>query len=168
MEIIRSVLDSLGFDPVVFGSQVILFYLMHLLLKPILYRPLESSRSQRDALTMGKVEEAEQINRRAQVLKENYEEEIRLARLAAQATVAKARAEAEADRARRLAAANEEAQAMLSSAREEIHRQRLQAEAELDREVEGLSMSVASRLLKTMASPPQSQRVLERLREVAP
>ncbi len=167
MEIIHSVLQSLGFDPVVFGSQVVLFYVMHLLLKVILYRPLEESRHRRDALTMGRVEEAEEINRQALALKETYEDEIRLARLAAQASVQKARSEAEAARVARLATARVEAESLVRSAQDEILGERTRAEAELDQQVAALSMAVAGRLVETMAGPAQRERVLERLREAS-
>jgi F-type H+-transporting ATPase subunit b len=167
MEIIHSVLNSLGFDPVVFGSQVFLFYLMHLLLKVILYRPLEESRNRRDALTMGRVEEAEQINRQALALKENYEDEIRRARQAAQAAVQQARSQAEADRVARLAAARAEAESLVRTAHDEILGERTRAEAELDQQVAELSMAVAGRLVETMAGPAQRARVLERLREAS-
>jgi F-type H+-transporting ATPase subunit b len=158
MEIIHSVLHSLGFDPVVFGSQVLLFYVMHLLLQGVLYRPLEQSRNRRDALTMGRVEEAERINRQALALKENYEDEIRQARQAAQAAVQQARSQAEAARVARLAAARAEAESL---------GERTRAEAELDQRVPELSMAVAGRLVETMAGPAQRERVLERLREAS-
>jgi len=167
MEIIYSVLNSLGFDPVVFGSQVVLFYLMHLLLKVILYRPLEDSRNRRDAFTMGRVEEAEQINRQALALKETYEDGIRLARLAAQASVQQARAKAESARAASLAAARVEAESLVRAGQDQILGERTRAEAELDQEVAALSMAVASRLVETMTGPGQRGRVLERLREAS-
>jgi F-type H+-transporting ATPase subunit b len=167
MEIIRSVLHNLGFDPVVFGSQVFLFYVMHLLLQRILYRPLEQSRNQREALTMGRVEEAERINQQALALKENYEDEIRRARQAAQAAVQQARSQAEADRVARLAAARAEAEALLRTAQDEILDERTRAEAELNQQVTELSMAVAGRLVETMAGPAQRERVLKRLREAS-
>ncbi|NMA26143.1 MAG: ATP synthase F0 subunit B [Burkholderiales bacterium] len=167
MEIIHSVLHSLGFDPVVFGSQVLLFYVMHLLLQRILYRPLEHSRDQREALTMGRVDEAERINQQALALKENYEDEIRRARQAAQAAVQQARSQAEADRVARLAAARAEAEALLRTAKEEILGERTRAEAELNQQVAELSMAVAGRLVETMAGPAQRERVLKRLREAS-
>lgn len=167
MEIIHSVLHNLGFDPVVFGSQVLLFYVMHLLLQGVLYRPLEQSRNRRDALTMGRVEEAERINRQALALKENYEDEIRQARQAAQAAVQQARSQAEAARVARLAAARAEAESLVRAAHDEILGERTRAEAELDQRVPELSMAVAGRLVETMAGPAQRERVLGRLREAS-
>jgi F-type H+-transporting ATPase subunit b len=165
MEVINSVLDSLGFDPIMFGAQVALFYCMHLLLTPILYRPLEKARSERDALTVGRVREAEQINREALALKAAYEDALLQARQAAQGEVQRARAEAEAAGQVRLEAARREAEAQLRAAHQEISQERARAEADLDQQVQGLSLAVAGRLVRTLASEGQGQRVVERLRE---
>ncbi len=165
MEIIHSVLQSLGFDPVSFGLQVLLFYGMHLLLTPILYRPLERSRNERDALTVGRVREADQVNREALTLKARYEEEIRQARQAAQALVQQARSEAEVARMARLDEARSQAEALRQAAHQEIAAERAGAEAALGGQVAGLSLAVASRLVRDLAGEAQHGRVLERLRE---
>lgn len=167
MEVISSVLHSLGFDPVVFGSQLVLFYVMHLVLTPILYRPLEKVRNERDALTLGKIHEAERINDEALALKSRYEAEIRAARQAAQATVSGAKAEAEAARMERLEAARTESEAVIQAAHQEIADERARAETELQGKVGGLSLAVASRLVETSASAAQRERITTRLREAS-
>jgi len=165
MEIIHSVLESLGFDPISFGLQVLLFYGMHLLLTPILYRPLERSRNERDALTVGRVQEADRVNREALALKAAYEEEIRQARLAAQTLVQQARTEAEAARMARLDEARSQAEALRQAAHQEIAAERAGAEAALGGQVADLSLAVASRLVRDLAGEAQQRRVLERIRE---
>lgn len=167
MEIISSVLNSLGFDPVIFGSQIVLFYVMHLVLTPILYRPLEKVRNERDALTLGKIHEAERINNEALALKARYEAEIRTARQAAQATVSAAKAEAEAARMARLESARAESEAVIQAAQQEIANERARAEAELQGKVGDLSLAVASRLVETSASEAQRARITTRLREAS-
>jgi len=165
MEIIHSVLESLGFDPISFGLQVLLFYGMHLLLTPILYRPLERSRNERDALTVGRVQEADRVNREALALKAAYEEEIRQARLAAQTLVQQARTEADAARMARLDEARSQAEALRQAAHQEIAAERAGAEAALGGQVADLSLAVASRLVRDLAGEAQQRRVLERIRE---
>lgn len=167
MEIVRSVLDSLGFDPVIFASQIVLFYAMHLVLTPVLYRPMEKARNDRDALTLGRVHDADRINREALALKARYEAEIRQARQAAQAGVDRARAEAEAARVTRLEAARAEADAVIRAAHEEIAGERSRAEGELQARVPDLSLAVASRLVETLATDAQRERVVARLREAS-
>jgi len=165
MEIIHSVLESLGFDPISFGLQVLLFYGMHLLLTPILYRPLERSRNERDALTVGRVQEADRVNREDLALKAAYEEEIRQARLAAQTLVQQARTEAEAARMARLEEARSQAEALRRAAHQEIAAEGAGAEAALSGQVTELSLAVASRLVRELAGEAQHRRVLERFRE---
>lgn len=167
MEIVRSVLDSLGFDPPIFLAQIVLFYCMHLVLTPLLYRPLERARNERDGLTMGRVHEAERINREALALKARYEAEIRQARQAAALLVQQAKAEAEEARMTRMDQARTESEAVIRAAQAEISAERTRAEAELQGQVQDLSLAVASRLVETMASDAQRSRVVERLREAS-
>lgn len=167
MDIVRSVLGALYFDPVVFLSQLVLFYVMHLLLTPILYKPLQRVRVEREALTGGKVKEAERLNALALELKAKYESGLKAAKSKAVATVAAARQEAEAARMTRLEEARTAAEAVIDKAQREVARERAEALASLQKEVPKMAVATALRLLGSTCSEEHNARVARRIREAS-
>ena len=56
MDTIYALLDSMHAEPCIIFAQVILFYIFHLLMTQIIYKPLAAVRKKRRAETVAKVE----------------------------------------------------------------------------------------------------------------
>lgn len=167
MEIILSVLNGLGFDPVVFVSQLVLFYVMHSLLKPILYRPLEQARLEREALTSGRIEEAELLNNRALELKAHYEAELRATHKEAAGIVAAARKAAEEQRTQVLDSAREQAEKFVQEKQAEVAAEKQLAQVQLQATVPELGRLTALKLANSLLSGEHRERVAKQLKEAS-
>lgn len=166
MEIVRTVLGELHFDSTIFFTQLALFYIMHLLLKPILYTPLEKSRDERDALTGGRIDEAERINNQALEIKQSCEETLRKARQEALERVQEAGRTADAERVKKLEAARAEAEGLINAAQQQVKDEKLAAEKELTGNLPILAHNVAERLFVGLATGDARTKAIKRLKEV--
>ncbi|MCE7869263.1 hypothetical protein DYH09_02680, partial [bacterium CPR1] len=84
MDVIWSVLQSLKFDPYLFGFQFVAFFVFHYSLKALIYGPLLKVRQERDGKVGGRIKEAEAIAAAARKLKTDYDAAIHAAKLEAQ------------------------------------------------------------------------------------
>lgn len=165
MDILRSALDSLGFDAAVFWSQFALFFLLHGLLWQVLYKPLGQARSERRARTEGILAEAEKINAEALELKRQWESAVAEARRQAREFLANSRRQAEKERAERVARGREEARRLLEETRASIAADRERVAADLESRVKELSVAIATRLVGSWLRDGGRERVLARIRE---
>lgn len=167
MDIVRSVLDNLHFDAAVFFAQLALFYTLHLLLTPILYKPLAKAQRERSALTSERIDEAERINAQALKLKNQYEQAIRQTQKEALAITQTARQKADADRQAVLDAARNEANEIIKKARADMAKERQDAQKELTAELPSLAQAVAVKIAKALISGEVSERYIKRMRGVS-
>ena len=167
MDIIRSVLDNLGFDAAVFCSQLVLFYILHLLLTPLIYKPLEKVRRERESLTDERVREAQQFKNKAAKLKAQYEQAIHETQNATLAITQKAHQEAEASRQAVLDAARNEANSIIADTRAEMAKDRRLARQTLEAEVPALAKAVACKLAQAFTSGEVGEQFLKRLRSIS-
>ncbi len=157
MEVVRSVLSNLGFDPAIFLSQLALFYILHILLSAILYQPMEKARSDREAVTSERVAEAERLNSQAMELKRSYEERIGKAKQDALAITQKARREAESARLKRLEAARDEANKVIETTRATLAEERQVARLKLKADIPVLSTQVAKKIINLSVEPEMAE-----------
>lgn len=167
MEIVLSIMNQLGFDPAVFASVVAIFYVMHLALKAIIYKPIQKARAKRDLLTSGKVEEAERMNKEALELKSRYDAEIKSCRKAAQERVNEARREAEAERMKRLELARAEAEVIINQSHDDVAKDTATAKSELEITVPALAQSIAVKIARGLLSEDKRAAVEARIKEAA-
>lgn len=164
MDIVRSVLNNLGFDAAVFLAQLALFYTLHMLLTPLLYRPLERAFKKRDSLTDGRVKEAQRYKDQAAKLKAVYEQAIRETQKQTLEITQTAQKEAEAARQKVLDTARSEANAIIEKTRAEMAGERLEAQKALEYEVPGLAKAVACKLAQAFTAGEVGEQFVKRLR----
>ncbi|MEW6277309.1 MAG: F0F1 ATP synthase subunit B [Candidatus Eremiobacterota bacterium] len=164
MELLSSVLETLHFDPILFGFQFCSFFVLHFLLKVIIYDPLMAARRERDQKIGGKLQEAESLAAQARAVKDRYDEAIHQARLEAQQLLQTATREAEQEKAVKVAGAREEARQVVEEAEAGIQRQREEALKELEGDIKSLSTSIVERLLDKTLEASARDRVLTRVR----
>ncbi|MBQ7568124.1 hypothetical protein IJT17_04890 [bacterium] len=164
MDIVRSVLNNLGFDAAVFLAQLALFYAMHLLLKPILYRPLENAFKQRASMTDDRVSEAQRFKDKAAALKAQYEQAIRETQSETLAITQAATKEAEAARQAELETARNTANGIIEKTRAELVQERREAQQTLEAEVPTLARAVAVKLAQAFTSGEIGEKFIKRVR----
>ncbi|MGM9991496.1 MAG: ATP synthase F0 subunit B [Candidatus Bruticola sp.] len=165
MDIILALLKNMGSEPLMIGVQVCLFYVFHILMSQILYKPMLAARRERKAQTADKVSEAWGLNEKTIKAKTEYEEKVRLARKKALEQVQAAQKEADAIRQERLTKAKAESEAIIEKAKAEIKDERLRAEAELDSAVAALASQAAMRILSGLTSGRERERVEKFVKE---
>jgi F-type H+-transporting ATPase subunit b len=147
MDVVWSVLQSLDFNAVTFGSQILLFFVLHFSLNFIIYQPIMEIRDRRDQKIASSLAGAEAAAEEARRLKSEYEEKVRDARAEGQVALQKATEAAEAERKTRVEKAREEAAVILREAREEADEALSKAEATLESQSEQVAKAIASKLL---------------------
>ena len=167
MDIVRSVLNNLGFDAAVFLAQLALFYTLHLLLTPLLYRPLERAFKQRASLTDGRVKEAQHFKDKAAELKAIYEQVIRETQKETLEITQTAQKEAEAARQAVLDTARSEANAIIEKTRAEMASERREAKKVLEAEVPALAKAVACKLAEAFTGGEIGEHFVKRLRSLS-
>lgn len=166
MDIVRSVLNNLGFDATVFLAQLALFYTLHLLLTPLLYRPLEKAFKQRHSLTDKRVKEAQHYKNLAAELKSVYEQAIRETQKETLEITQSAHKEAEAARQKVLDDARSEANAIIEKTRAEMAHDRQEARKALEAEVPALAKAVACKLAAAFTNGEVGEQFVRRLRSL--
>lgn len=117
------------------------------LLNVIFFKPLTKAIDDRDDYVREQIVGAKERLEKAELVVQQYEQELAAARKATQSILTTAQAEANKIRNERIAAAIAEAQAKVASAKAEIEKQKQDATASLDAEVESLSRQVLEKLL---------------------
>lgn len=164
MDTIYALLDSMHAEPCIIFAQVILFYIFHLLMTQIIYKPLAAVRKKRRAETVAKIEEAESINRETLKIKSDYEEKIRLARQEAFELIQETQRRAERKRNERLSAAKDEAADIIDRAKAEVETEKKRLGNELSGTVSQLSLQMALRIVSNVTSGISRERAEKVLR----
>lgn len=165
MDIILALLKNMGSEPLMIAVQVVLFYVFHLLMSQILYKPMLAARRERKAQTADKVSQAQELNEVTIKAKTEYEEKVRLARKKALEQVQAAQKEAESLRQERLTKAKAESEAIIEAAKAAVKEERLRVEAELDSAVSKLASEAAWRILSGLTSGRERERVEKFVKE---
>lgn len=163
MDVIASVLKSLGFETTTFISQVCLFFFLHFSLNFLVYQPIMAIRNKRDGKMAKDLATAEAAAEEARKLKENYEEKVREARSGGQAGLAEVTAAAEAARKARLDEARAEATKILAEAQAEAEAARETADATVAEQSETVAKAIASRLLSSSLDAKDSKPLLAKV-----
>jgi F-type H+-transporting ATPase subunit b len=123
------------------------FVIFVALLNVIFFKPLTKAIDDRDDYVRSQIIGAKERLEKAEVAVKQYEQELSTARKATQDILTSAQANANKVRKERIDAAIAEAQAKVAVAKAEIEKQKLDATAALDAEVESLSRQVLEKLL---------------------
>jgi F-type H+-transporting ATPase subunit b len=140
--------EALGINATGLIAQLINFLLLLALLRVVAYRPILNLLDQRAARIRESMERAEQINREAARMEEEFKQRLEQARREAQAIIANATQAAERLRQEAQERAQREAEAFLARAREQIERDRERALAELRAYVADLAILAASKVIE--------------------
>lgn len=165
MDIILALLKNMGSEPLMIVVQVFLFYVFHLFMSQILYKPMLAARRERKAQTADKVSQAQELNEITIKAKTEYEEKVRLARKKALERVQAAQKEAEDLRQERLTKAKAESETIIEKAKASVKEERCRAEAELDSAVSKLASEAAWRILSGLTSGRERERVEKFVKE---
>ena len=163
MDGVIGTLSLLNSEPLMSLVQVLLFYVFHLLMCQIFYKPLAKVRAERAAVTSDKVAKAKAVNERTLKLKNEYEEAVSQAKRAALQKVQEAQSKAEAMRQERLESAKKEAAQILQQARSNVAAEREKAQEELKGAVSKLAAEMAGRVLSGVMSGAERDRAVKKL-----
>jgi F-type H+-transporting ATPase subunit b len=117
------------------------------LLNVIFFKPLTKAIDDRDDYVREQIVGAKERLEKSELVVKQYEQELATARKATQDILATAQAGANKIRKERIDAAVAEAQAKVNNAKAEIEKQKQDATASLDAEVDSLSRQVLEKLL---------------------
>ncbi len=117
------------------------------LLNVIFFKPLTKAIDDRDDYVREQIVGAKERLEKSEIVVKQYEQELSAARKATQTVLATAQSGANKIRNERIGAAMVEAQAKVATAKAEIDKQKQDATASLDAEVESLSRQVLEKLL---------------------
>jgi len=133
--------------------QAVNFLVLLAVLKYTLYDPLKKVVHERERKVRDDLDEAESINARAKMLKEEYEEKLKAARDEATRQYQKIVSEAERVRNERLKAVEGEVEAIRKKVMAELAQDKEKAALELRRSAGTLAVEIAGKLLKSAMSP---------------
>ncbi len=163
METVWSVLESLSFEPTTFFCQIGLFFLLHGCLTWLVYNPIMTVRNERDAKMGGRLAKAEAKAAKARRLKEEFEAEVRQARLEGQAMVVEETARAEQAAKEKVDQAREQAREILEKAQAEVAKERETALEGMEDTIDDVALSIARQIVKNSLAADDSQSVLAKL-----
>lgn len=123
------------------------FVVLVVVLNAVFYKPLTKAIDDRDDYIRKNLLEARERLTKAENLAKQYETELGETRRKAQATIAAAQADAQKIAAEKMQEAQAEAQADREKAQGEIDRQKAEALASLEQEVDALSRQILEKLL---------------------
>ena len=122
------------------------------LLNVVFFKPLTKAIDDRDDYVREQIVGAKERLEKSEIVVKQYEQELSAARKATQTVLATAQAGANKIRNERISAALTEAQAKVATAKAEIDKQKQDATASLDVEVESLSRQVLEKLLGNLVA----------------
>ncbi|MBQ7502937.1 ATP synthase F0 subunit B [bacterium] len=163
MDGVIGTLSLLNSEPLMILVQVLLFYVFHLLMCQIFYKPLAKVRAERAAVTSDKVAKAKAVNERTLKIKSEYEEAVSNARRAAVQKLQEAQRQAESMRQERLESAKKEAAQILQQAKANVAAEREKAKNELDAAVSRLALEMAQRVLSGVMGGEERDRAVKKL-----
>ncbi len=142
--------------------QVINIFILYLILRRFLYRPLTNLMQSRTEEIEQGLEEAKKNQERAKQLQEEYESEIQKARLEAREIIEKASRQKDEiikegqDETRR------QTEKMLQDAQKELEREKEKAFEELRRDIAHFSVKIAQKIIEREIKPEDQEELVDR------
>ncbi len=135
--------------------------LLWAVLQRLYFQPLRRVLEERYRLTLGRLQEAQEILKQVEREQARYEAAVREVRQYANQRMAEARAAAEAQRAALIEQARQEARARIEEARAHLQRQAEQAKQALQLEIDRLALEVVRQILRRplALSPDQVEQI---------
>lgn len=152
---------SLGLDPVALGWQIVAFIGLIVLLNRLLFRPIRKTMDERARRIEASMEEAERVKQQAIRADQSYQARIEEAQQQAQSLAEESRGQARQEREKILEQARAEAQQLLQDARTQFEMERRDAARETRRQVAGLAVLAASRLIGENLDTEKNRRLIE-------
>ncbi len=144
--------------------QVVNFTLLYQwVLKPLVFKPLQTAMAEREQKVRGSLDEAAKLNQEAQQLKEQYDARLKEAAVEANTMVANGQKEGERVKNELVEQGRKESQRLLEKANDEIKSQKEKAMGEIRGQVATLSVAMAKQLLSTSLDSSSQQQILERM-----
>ncbi|MCG3204552.1 MAG: ATP synthase subunit b, sodium ion specific [Elusimicrobia bacterium] len=128
-------------------TTIVTFALLVLILKKAAWKPILEGINQREGKIRGDLERAEKAQAEAEALRLKYESQLTEAQRTIQEMVNQARNEAARARADLLTAAKEESERTLEKGRRDLAGETERLKGELQKEVAGLSMAIAEKIV---------------------
>jgi F-type H+-transporting ATPase subunit b len=154
-------MDELGLNIPVLIAQMINFFILLIILRIFLYRPIMNMLDRRSQRIREGLEAADQSKEQAAKAEQDVAEQLAQARQQGQALVAQAQESAQRIEEESRVQARQEAEAMLERARNEIQLERDQAIAELRREFADLTVTAAEKVINQSLDRQAHQRLIE-------
>lgn len=152
---------SLGIDWVSLLWQMVAFIGLIFLLNLLLYRPIRRTLDERSRRIQENMEEAERIKQQAVQANEQFSARLDEAKAQAQRIAEEAREQARQEREQILEQARSEAQQFLQDARVQLELERRDAARETRRQVAGLAVLAAGRLIGESLDTEKHRRLVE-------
>ena len=156
-------MEQLGINLNGLIAQLINFLILFFLLSKFLFPRVTQMLDARAARIRESVERAEQVQRDAERMEQQFQERIAEARREGQGIVANANQIAQRIQAEAQEKAQRDAEAFLVRAREQIQRETQQASAELRQQVASLAVLAASRVVERSLDERQHVELIERV-----
>lgn len=153
--------ESLGIDPVSLLWQIVAFGLLIWLLNRLLFKPLRKTLDARAARIQESMEEAERVKQQAIRADEEFRARMDEAQQQAMRLLDENREAARQEREKLLEQARNEAQQFLEEARVQLDLERRDAARETRRQVAGLAVLAAGRLIGESLDAEKQRRLVE-------
>lgn len=132
-----------------------------LILKKILFRPVMGMIEKREQMINGQIQDAEQKNTQAGLLKEKYEGELKNANQEAAQIVKTAKERGKEEYQRILKNANEEASKVIADANKTIETQKEKAIQGIQNEIAGMAIAAASKVIQENVDQAANEKILD-------
>lgn len=132
-----------------------------LILKKILFRPVMGMIEKREQMINGQIQDAEQTNTQAGLLKEKYEGELKNANQEAAQIVKTAKERGKEEYQRILKNANEEASKVIADANKTIETQKEKAIQGIQNEIAGMAIAAASKVIQENVDQAANEKILD-------
>jgi F-type H+-transporting ATPase subunit b len=156
-------LEALGINATGLLAQIINFLLLLVLLRLVAYKPIMNMLDQRAARIRESMDRAENVQREAQRMEQEFAERVAEARREGQAIVINANQIAQRIQAESREKASQDAEAFLVRAREQIDRERERAVSELRRQVADLAILAASKVVERSLDEKEHYELIDRV-----
>lgn len=132
-----------------------------LILKKILFKPVMGMIEKREQMINGQIQDAEQKNTQAGLLKEKYEGELKNANQEAAQIVKTAKERGKEEYQRILKDANEEASKVIADANKTIETQKEKAIQGIQNEIAGMAIAAASKVIQENVDQAANEKILD-------
>ena len=154
-------MDELGFNLPLLVAQLVNFFLLLVLLRIFLYKPILKMLDRRAQRIREGVEAADESKERASAAEQEVAQQLGASREQGQALIAQAQEAASRIQEEARSQARKEAETILERARTEIHLERDQAIAELRGEFADLTVSAAEKVIGQSLDRQAHQRLID-------